>query len=279
MDMEAYMNDWDDYETMIVYNFPLRNGGIGDCIKFFMFALNYCIKHRIRLYYLKNDIALEKYLILTHKRMYLSLKDLKHTQTNNIQEYDNLDAETLCKNTYHIVKPQCFWGSYDRFNMDMDYFIVPVKEVWGFSEEVKENVGNLLPELIDDYISIHLRLGDDFLDIDIENNEQPTGSLFDRRYYNETKLFQCIEDNDDKKILFFCDNASYKRHIKQKYGNVILTDCNIRHTSSCTEDKPTMDTVTDFYILSNSKEIIIASNSGFSIMASKFNNVPLRRLT
>ena len=77
------------------------------------------------------------------------------------------------------------------------------------------------------YISIHLRLGDKFLETD---------KVFvlckeDVRTYNEEKLFELIEINYNKNILFFCDNNNYKLKIKTKYDKIIITDYDIGHTS------------------------------------------------
>jgi hypothetical protein len=74
--LEDYINKFDTFEKCIVYNFKLGNGGIGDNIKFFMHALNYCIKYNIKLYYLKNNIPIEKYLKLKYNKMYITENEL-----------------------------------------------------------------------------------------------------------------------------------------------------------------------------------------------------------
>ena len=51
--MENYINSFDTFKENCIYNFKLGDGGIGDCIKFFMFVLESCIKNNIRLYYKK----------------------------------------------------------------------------------------------------------------------------------------------------------------------------------------------------------------------------------
>lgn len=79
------------------------------------------------------------------------------------------------------------------------------------------------------------------------------------------------------KIFFFCcDNNNYKLKLKEKYSNIIITNCDIGHTSlTNTTAKQILDGITEFYILTNSKIIFAASYSGFSIMASKFNKILL----
>ena len=96
----------------------------------------------------------------------------------------------------------------------------------------------------------------------------------DTRSFSSEKIFKFIENNKDKSIIFFCDNNSEKLKIKNKYNNIIISTAQIGHTSlSNTTNKQILDSITEFYILSNSHLIYSASNSGFSQMASKFNNI------
>ena len=41
--MEDYINKYEQFESSIIYDFRLGDGGIGDCIKFFIFILELCI--------------------------------------------------------------------------------------------------------------------------------------------------------------------------------------------------------------------------------------------
>lgn len=67
----------------------------------------------------------------------------------------------------------------------------------------------------------------------------------------------------------------YKQKIKEKY-NIFITNSSIGHTSiTFTTNKQVLDAISEFYLLSNSEIIINASKSGFSIMASKFKNIPI----
>ena len=51
--MERYISNIENFKKKYVYDFKLGDGGISDCIKFFMFVLESCIKNNIRLYYKK----------------------------------------------------------------------------------------------------------------------------------------------------------------------------------------------------------------------------------
>ena len=69
-----------------------------------------------------------------------------------------------------------------------------------------------------------------------------------------------------------------RQEIKNKYNNILITTSEIGHTGLYnTPDKHVLDAVTEFYILAKSKLIYGASNSGFSIIASKFKNTKFIR--
>ena len=60
------------------------------------------------------------------------------------------------------------------------------------------------------------------------------------------------------------------------YNNINISNGKIGHTSfSITSKKEILDSLTEFYLLTKSKKIYAASQSGFSIVASKFNNIPI----
>ena len=72
------------------------------------------------------------------------------------------------------------------------------------------------------------------------------------------------------------DIIIYKGNNSLAYKNIIISTSQIGHTSLYnTTNKQVLDSITDFYILTNSQIIYAASHSGFSLMASKFNNIKL----
>jgi len=246
--MEQYIQSYHSFHKSAVYQFHLGDGGIGDHIKFFMMALESCMKNGMRLYYKKMNIEIEKYIKLRYDIMYVT-EDM-------IQQLENVA----------IVTPSMFYSSV-HYNFPVD-----VNQVFYFSEEIKINSKLLFPYDIDHYLSIHLRLGDKYL----ETDPQFVLCKEDVRPFSETHIHQFIETHKDEPIFFCCDNYQYKVALKEKYNNIIITNCEVGHTSlSNTTHKQIIDGVTEFYLLTNAKEIFAASTSGFSIMAAKFNNIPL----
>jgi len=264
--MDDYINNFDNYTKKIVYNFKMCEGGIGDCIKFFMYSLYLCMKYNIKLYYQINNIPIEKYLKLKYTKMYIQKKDITNMKMiQNEQIIYNLDNDN-----YNIVSPFVFYPTFNYDNLKIN-----IEDVFDFTDEIKINSTKIFPNTIKDYISIHLRLGDKYL----ETDKSYVQCKDDERTYNENLIFDYIEKNSDKNIVFFCDNHNYKLKIKNKYNHIFITDCEIGHTSLLnTTDKQTLDTLTEFYIIVHSNKIVSASYSGFSIIASKFRNIPFIKL-
>ena len=244
--MEEYIGNYNNYNSCYVYDFKLGDGGIGDYIKFFMIILSECVEKKIRLYHIVNNIEIEKYIKFKFDEI-------------NIQRKD------ICKlKNVTIKKPYMY---YNKVNLD---FKLCVGDVFVFDSIIKENVKKILPNIPKKYISLHLRLGDKFL----ETEKKFVVCKNDIRIFSEEKLFELIENKKNSTIIFFCDNKSYKLKIKNKYNNVKITDAKIAHTSlKNVTNEEVLDTVTEFYILTNSEEIYGISKSGFSLMASEFKNI------
>ena len=252
--MEGYIDKFNQFEKCVVYDFWLGNGGIGDCIKFFMLFLDTCIKQNARLYYKKNNIPIEKYIKLKHEQMYLTQEELGQMQ--NIT----------------VVTPNMYYHVQDQYT-----YSIKVNEVFYFTEQVLDNSAKLLrlPENVTNYMSIHLRLGDKYLETD------PCFVLchHDSRFFNEEKICQFIEQHPNEAIFFCCDNKSFKLKLKGRFNNLLVSTCAIGHTSlSNTTEQQILDAVSEMHILSNSTQLYCGSLSGFSLVAAKFQNIPLFNL-
>lgn len=249
--MEDYIKNFESYNDVVVYDFQLGEGGIGDNTKFFMFVLECCMKDKKRLYYKKYNIYIENFFKLKY--------DIMYADEDFIKKLNNPE----------IIKTYMLYT-----NMNYDYS-VKMNEVFYFTDEVIINSKSLFPQDITNYISLHLRLGDKFL----ETDSQYVFVKEDVRHFSEENILSFIEKNNNKKIFFCSDNMSYKLKLKEKYDNLIITNCHIGHSSlSNTTKKQVLDAITEFYILSNSTHIYMASYSGFSIMAAKFKNIPITQL-
>ena len=246
--MEQYIQSYHLLDRSMVYRFQSGHGGLGDNIKFFMMALETCMKNGIRLYYQKMHSENEKYIKLKYDIMYIT--DDMVIQLRNPQ----------------IIVPYMLYSSVHH------NYSVDINEVFYFTEDVIMNSKLLFPQDITNYLAIHVRLGDKFL----ETPQEYIACKYDTRHFSVENMYQFIENHMNEFIFLCCDNHEYKVKIKEKYPFIMITNCMIGHTAlSNTTVKQVLDAVTEFYLLTNAKAIFAASESGFSIMASKFNNIPL----
>jgi hypothetical protein len=240
--MEDYLNKYDSFTKIIVYDFKQGDGGIGDCIKFFMHTLHLCMKYNIKLYYLINNNLLEKFLTLKHDKMYINQLNILDSFMCNTHNVENINA-----NVYNIVTPCLFYNIYNDNNITM-----AINEVFTFTEEVKLNGHRLNGNNVSNYISIHLRLGDKYLETDKSYIFLPN----DTRSFFEERIYKVIEDNYNRNIIFFCDNNTFKLKLKNIYNNINITNCNIGHTGLLnTTHEQVLDTIAEFYLMTNSEKI------------------------
>lgn len=269
------MDNYEQYEKTVVYSFTTIDGGIGDYIKYFMCALELCIRNNYKLYHLINNISIETHVKLKFKNMYIRNSDIYNNSiiTKGISNILNDVTDVSC-NTYYIVYPMDMWSCADTANMFKvyNYNILKFNSVFEFSDEVKINSDRLLSSNITNYISIHLRLGDKYLETDKSYIFLPN----DTRSFFEERIYKVIEDNYNRNIIFFCDNNTFKLKLKNIYNNINITNCNIGHTGLLnTTHEQVLDTIAEFYLMTNSEKIYMGSLSGFPMTAAKFNNIPL----
>lgn len=182
--MENYISRYHTYKRSIIYDFEVGNGGIGDYVKFFMIMLMECIRDGKRIYHKVYNIEIEKYIKFKY-------------------DFFNITASDISKlNNYNIRKPGYYYSN-DVYNGN-----ILLNEVFIFDNSVLANVKNILPSLPTNYISIHLRMGDKYL----ETDPKYINCKNDVREFQEEKVYTFIKDKIDNKILLFCDNL--KKNLK-----------------------------------------------------------------
>jgi len=242
--MDLYIQPFDTYSTSIVYNID-TTCGIGDFIKFFMFALTQCIQSNTRLYYKIHNIDLEDFIKLKHPKMYIT-----ESQLNKLT-FTNVNAPMY----YKTFSPN---------------YSVDIHDVFYFSETVLENSRILFP-FEKTYTGIHIRLGDKFLETDTDD----IVCHHDVRPLSIKKLFNFIESQRSP-IFLCCDQETFKLKIKEKYNHILITNCSIGHSGlTNTTRQQVLDSVTELYILSNSSSIYSNTYSGFSVIAATIHHIPL----
>ena len=252
-----YLKECDTYSKKVVFVFGKTNGGIGDLTKFFTYLLQLCIQHKIRLYYLLTGDPIDNYIKLDSKFYITKVEHELYLQSI-------YHLSDILNNVLYVVRPQLMYNVDNLYNK----ITIPLHELFHFTNEVTERAAPYMGE----YISVHLRLGDKYLETDKQYVMVPT----DERAYNETKLFEFLSSRN---VFFFCDNKSYKKRVKRMFDHIQITDFDIGHSSFVnTTNSQLIDGLAEFYLLSKSKHIYKSSYSGFSIMASKMYNSPISDL-
>lgn len=291
MSFEKYMENYDSFDKILVYDFRLNEGGIGDMLKFFSFILKICIEHNIRLHFSCKNDHINKHLKLKYEKMYLTDNHNYYVYNEEntkdtvyfidmacIKDRQSLNdyVKSIYPGTYYFVKVYFLYEIFSNNGINQLY--EPLGDVFTFSNEVIDNANdiiNIINNISKDYISIHLRLGDKFLEVD----KSFVVCKDDKRDFNEENMFNFIRENSNKTILFFCDNMKYKIYLKEMFDNIFTLDYDIGHTSFvCTSKEQTLNTILEFYLLAKSSHIYKASNSGFSVLASKFYNAPISNI-
>ena len=142
--MENYIKNFHSFEKTFVYDFKLGSGGIADYLTYFMIILTNCMSSNTKLYHKINNIEIEKYIKLKCDFLYITKDEISKLKDVTIRG------------------PHHYYGISNKYDVSK----IPFNEVFYFDDIVKENVKNILPSLPSNYISIHLRLGDKFLETD-----------------------------------------------------------------------------------------------------------------
>ena len=261
--MNEYINNFDNYKISLIYDFKKTDGGLSDYIKFFTFYLLFCIENKYKLFLLINNTHLENLIKLKYPIMYFNTT----MDTKIIKKNINVYTENFNEDTFYVV---CAVNAYDKYT---EFHNIKLSEIFNFDDKIINKSNNLL-NINNSYISIHLRLGDYYLET--KNNVIAIG---DRRTYNIEKLYEFIENNMLETLIFFCDNKTFKLKLKQKYKNIIILDCLVGHTGLLESSyEETLDAISEFYIMSKSKKIFSFSYSGYPLIASKFFGVPFFKM-
>lgn len=267
MDIEKYMEKYNTFTKSVVFHLEIGQGGIGDFMKFFGYLLYMCDQHNIRFYYLITNNPLEKYITLRYPQMYITSDKLVHSK--QIQMEDNFAK--LEDGGIYMYSLKQLYRIFDTDHYAAMKNIIELSKIFILSNDIIEYAHKYIHDT-QHYISIHLRLGDKFLETDMNY----VLCKSDQRQYNEERIYNCIEQNMENTIWFFCDNKAYKQKLKEKYPFIHITDFDIGHTSfTNTTDLQVFHAIVEFYILSQSQKIYIGSNSGFPLTAALFKNTPI----
>ena len=147
----------------------------------------------------------------------------------------------------------------------MQNILSPSEEINKKIELVFSSVYNI--NSVNNFKIIHLRFGDKYL----YNN------IFDENLYNSSfnKISELVNKNSHIKFVLLSDSSIIANELKKNIPLLNYWDNSKTHMGDLnnSSDSAIFDTLTDFFIMSKSNEIIVLNDSGFSRVISIIYNI------
>lgn len=269
--IENYLEKFDTLKKKLFFSYNINHSGFGDFLKYFVYTLHFCINNDIKLH-LDFSHPINKYFKFKFEKLYLDYTPKNGYFVRQIDDIINLyENDPNTDRDFFVLTFSVFHKDYDAIKLCNESIL---SDFFYFTDEVIL-AGNKIINNIDSFISIHLRLGDKFL----ETDKNYIKCQDDQRRYDEEILFNVIKNNNNNNIFFFCDNNSYKINLKNKFEFINITDLKIGHIAlDNTTDIDSLNCILEFYMLTKSTRIYAVSPSGFSRFAARFNNIPYYEL-
>jgi hypothetical protein len=247
--------------------------------------------------YLRGTIALFNF---SQQYGYKLLLDDSHKLFKFLLKNNNIISDNINVNVIELLPPLTYNEIYNKLNKlfnDDKTFTVMTNSFYTLSNGNTSNWGEITDECktylkdilcptvelsnnIDKIINtvyniniktfkiIHLRLGDKF----IHNNSYDDGLY--NLYYEKIK--NLVNNNKDINYVLISDSALISNKLKSNIEGLYYWDNKKIHIGDLynnnNDDTAIFDTLTDFFIMSKSNEII-SNGSGFSIVISKIYNI------
>ena len=189
--------------------------------------------------------------------------------------YDKLNTEfkkdasfyTMTNSFYNLQN-----GSLTNFGFISDECRYYMQNILSPSEEINKKIQLVFTSvyninIVNNFKIIHLRFGDQYL----YNN------IFDENLYNLSfnKISELVDKNSDVKFILLSDSSIIANKLKKHIPLLNYWDNSKTHMGGLnnSSDIAIFDTMTDFFIMSKSNEILVLNDSGFSRVISIIYNI------
>jgi hypothetical protein len=272
-----------------VYKINFKNApatGFGDFIRGCYYLLEFSEKYNVTVDFHIYDSTIKNYL----KYFYLK-PNINEMIANNINKYTDINSNFINNNgvidyivdgktsdfiNYLYSQPVYNNNSFiNTINFPLHIInkqhINRMKTIleptYDFNIEI-DNIMYKLGLIKNDYITYHIRLGDNFLENQFE-------------LIQNNKLCQIIDKiyvDDNNNYLLISDSVLIKNILTEKYPKLKILHNDIVHISQNNDADKVKNTLIDFYLMSYSKNIISFSiymhGSGFSKWCAKTYDIP-----
>lgn len=268
---------------ILVYHFGENMGGLADMIKFLFHTVTVSVKFQMTL---KIDITHAIKRFLTINPLYQWDQTLSLKTVREINESDRNHHFSQITDPLIVIKPTDYYAyniNYDLLcdndfkNMNPNNFTYDLKQYMSFTNEINDQLQLITPK--NDYICIHVRLGDKYLEI-----APHRGFIYwdDRNVQDdEAKIRKIIASSSPTStpIYLLADNNAYKIKFKQQFEKLNIFTNQIFNISgsynSPDYDEGIKQAIVEFLFLTNAKQIHALTYSGFSLISSLIGQVPL----
>ena len=282
--MEDYTNEKQCIHTYLtpsqINNNKIPPRGLADFLRGTVALYNYSKIYNYKLY-LNNTHPIFTYLKSNKNIIYSNLNTTQLTDPMSWALIDsNLTSKFESGNSFSVMTNSFYKNerneltNFGKISIDCKNFL---KDILSPSIEIQNNINKVFNEhykldLNSSYKVIHLRIGDAYINSNQNNNE-----LYNHYYRN---IYNLINMNKNFKYILLTDSNAIGYKLKESIPELYYWNNSKIHlgTLNSLSGQGIIDTLTDFFIMSKSQEIIANSPlgpnvSGFSIVISEIYDI------
>jgi hypothetical protein len=195
----------------------------------------------------------------------LSYPEIYSILTKKFQDTSQIIVMT---NSFYINDGYDNWGPIsETCRKYLRDIFTPSSELQNQIEHIITNIFNF--NINEIFKTIHLRTGDAYIHNDVCND-----FLYNELY---KRIYALVKNNSDTKFVLLCDSSSIAMKLKEGIPELYYWNGKKIHLGDLynNNENSVMDTLTDFFLLCKSSEIL-STGSGFSKVASLLYNIPYR---
>ena len=269
----------------------IKGQGFGDFLRGSIYLTYFCI-----VLDLEFDIDLKNHHISNFFEICDSSYNIDYSNIEAFIDYNNNEKENINKimkkiNNYDGEIYYLFNNSIPLFHIENPKFniIQKARDIIIPKIEPQKYVLDILDKKLEGYelqrnkyAVIHIRCGDYFMNI--KKNVDTKKHQISLKHINDIINILKQQCNPEKKYIIIGDSNKIKKHITNKFSNIIMFNTKITHLgeSDINDDTSILETLIDFNIMRYSNFILSFSayghGSGFSKYCASVYNIPFNQI-
>jgi len=227
----------------MIYTYDYNNGGLADMIKFFMVSVYIADYYKLD-FHIDIKHPIKNFLIINDKFKC----NFDYSEYEYLSEHNNLNYMITNNKKFIYNTLSYFNNSFDNKKIPNSAYLLDKYNFYdyiNFSPEIYNYVYNLMDISKFNYISIHIRYGDKYVQ---DSKDFFADDRIDKTKNYDDIIQKIIQNNKMNKIYFFCDNNEIKNIYIKKYSELnILNNNTILHLSYDNNDKYSKEIIENTY--------------------------------